>query len=161
MDIVVRPQVSRVWNCDFSVAYIPEEYSITSRMESESLPSGPRTSVALATLQIEVDIQSHALLYPWGYFPQGLWESGVVHVADVLHQGAPVIDPAIDLVQGVTLVAASEVACKFDERSRWLECLSKDILEPRSALVGYALGSNAVVLVSSRDVLLGIQLHLE
>jgi hypothetical protein len=35
----------------------------------ERLGSGGVTSVVIGTLQLEVDIQSREILFPWGYFP--------------------------------------------------------------------------------------------
>lgn len=82
---------------------------------------GDGTTLCIDTLQIEIDILSHNLLYPWGLCPHTSWKKRTLPSIDSVKAGIK-ISSNEEFTSGVTvgLGHRREWEVVFDENSGWV-----------------------------------------
>lgn len=103
---------------EYSIDFIPKRRDVPPL----SIGHRPKASLAIGMLQLEVDIESRQVLYPWGYFPSVSWKPGSVVPPPAIRNGLQVAGGTI-LREGVseTLWDRSLLETRFDRSSGWLE----------------------------------------
>jgi len=80
------------------------------------------TSIAVGTLQLEIAVQTRALLYAWGYFPNTAWVRRPLAPPEMKRGSVSLRPPLPTLSRGVALeyIAAKSWRIEYDEGSGWL-----------------------------------------
>lgn len=86
-------------------------------------PSGT-TSIALGTLQLELDVASYTLLYAWGYCPRGVWISKELPKPELRQAVVRLVHDSTTLQPGVAieLPEAKRWSFAHDLKSNWVYC---------------------------------------
>jgi len=127
--------------------YVEHEHSVDFIPVSESelierSPTRGGTSILLGTLQIEVDIPSATLLYPWGQFPRGHWKKARIEPTGFGEGGIRIANTEdLELKPAVSLEVWPEDECStlFDPTTGWL-CVTTKKFEGLK-LVEFARGA--------------------
>jgi hypothetical protein len=121
--------------------YLESEYSF--RFEagspvdlSDRVGNGGVTSLLIGTLQIEVSVDSTAILYIWGLHPKSRWETGPV-TAPSQEAGVVRLSGDVSLNRGVSLKIAEVGRWKttFDSTSGWVRVSEDNLDDERQILV--------------------------
>jgi len=128
---------------DGRVLYRTDEYSFDFEPDSitdldKRVGSEGRTSVVIGTLQIEIDVETGAALYVWGYHPYFRWRAGrlptiasrpgtiSVLTKEQLHEGV-----------SVSLVHVNEWTTVYDPTTGWI-CVGASQVAQTIELVEFA-----------------------
>ncbi|MEU8515052.1 hypothetical protein AB0C76_26180 [Kitasatospora sp. NPDC048722] len=104
---------------EYSFRYRPDEDELGRRIGTEG-----STSIAVGTLQIQVDVSSRQLLFVWGYHPNPAWQPAELAM--------PAADPGrLEVPEGIRL--ESGVAYRLAGIGEW-----KTSVDPQSGLVRIA-----------------------
>jgi len=111
-----------------TLEYRRAEYSINFTPYPSFPEDGPpihvlgTTSIALGTLQIEIDVDTRRLLYVWGYFPKALstrqsLKPGIIESGEVV-----LASPDVRLVRGVAVGYEPSALWDigYDESTGWV-----------------------------------------
>ncbi|MFE9575095.1 hypothetical protein ACFYO1_01805 [Nocardia sp. NPDC006044] len=105
--------------------YLESEYSfnVTPTAVQSGFGRLGFTSIALGTLQLEVDIATRRILHLWGLCPRQRWKPAELGYPGAETAVVTVISP--DLVPGVSIDAGGldDWPVEFDERSGWFRAI--------------------------------------
>lgn len=111
-----------------SLVYRQEEHSFDFLLTSNSdiasrLGESGTTSIALGTLQIEIDVQSRQLLFVWGYYP--LLKANRVKsiIRPEIVKGGIYLDTGESLTAGasISLAETSDLVTVIDDETGWIQ----------------------------------------
>ena len=124
MDIGIREYKAN--QLDGSLSYIDSEhsfyYSPGPKFDSEfGLGRSPRTSLAIGTLQVELDVRTARLLFVWGLHPRDIWEVRELSTPPFAAGAVKVIGPpALSAGVAVAIAEVGEWKSVFDPSSGWI-----------------------------------------
>jgi hypothetical protein len=97
------------------------------------------TSIAVGTLQIEVGVDSHLVLFVWGLHPRARWAEGRV-AAPVYRSGIVEVSEPRDLRRGVSvgLADVNSWSSIYDSETSWLRVAPPEVEEPPRARINAA-----------------------
>ncbi|WP_211762603.1 hypothetical protein [Kutzneria sp. CA-103260] len=103
-------------------------------------------SLAVGTLQIEVDIESMSALYVWGLHPDVKWREGSVALRVPVREGKVVIDVGSIMSAGVALeiAAVNEWGTTFDSLTGWARVAPHGLVEDEIVLIATGVGLGIV-----------------
>lgn len=79
------------------------------------------TSLTIGTLQLEIGIETRAVLFPWGYCPRNSWHAARIDSPKAV-PGAVLLNTSLPLAKGVSLKLdeSDQWVPEFDAKSGWL-----------------------------------------
>ena len=133
------------------VSYKTGEYSFDFEVDSEleirkRISDKGKTSIAIGTLQLEVDVFSGLILYAWGYHPYFNWKSQTLSIP-FPHKVCCIKINDEELKTGVSIKISEveEWETFFDEENGWVCITSLKTPEPRGKYIKFAANTIAEI----------------
>lgn len=137
-----------------ALVYRVEDHAFDFDEYPSEAAGGPRMSLLIGTVQIEVDVATRRLLFAWGYSPSQAWCPSSVPAVERT-PGRAYVPAELELRPGMshTIVQESEVLSKVDAQRQVVQFLRDSASPQRSCEIAPGVG-----LLVTGSGLIGVEL---